>query len=582
MTVSVAFDGTVIDTADNAANWTAVKITAGGGGPTAVATGLPYEGTDNVTCRSDNKRVYMYTDIGAGNELDFTGSGNADGDFFAIWVNFLASPLLALQSAGGLGIFMSTNTPSSSNYALWYFHGRDTYTGGWLRLVVDPNKTPSVDNDSFDPSSVRYFGAFAHNDQATAKYDNFVVDQCAHGKGLIVTGSSTVGLIDELITNELSNRHGVVTPLNESGTAAQLQGKLTLGDNVGTVASAITDENSKIFLAEPLFYETTLKAALPVFAQELEIVGNATGDTDVDLGVAVGTEQGRNGISIVGNPTYDFAITRDDGDVESANMYGCSFDNVTGLIIIDGTHDFDNITMTGCTGLLVSSDVYNLTHVSSGVILLETGIKLTDSLIINGTTASTVSTDDLGDVVTCDFVSDGSNHAVDVGNITASVSMTWNNTESGYVAGSAGTGVDDKTPTGNETITCDVDSGFTLTINVAAGASTPSVANDGLGDVDVVVGQTTFSFTVNPSITGYEWRLYEASGSPGDGTIGTVELDGEEVASADNQSYVYTHSVDEDIAVQILADGYEEFLHYDTLTDSDKDLTFNLIPETNT
>jgi hypothetical protein len=160
--------------------------------------------------------------------------------------------------------------------------------------------------------------------------------------------------------------------------------------------------------------------------------------------------------------------------------------------------------------------------------------------------------------------------------------MTWNNTESGYVAGTAGASVDDKTPTGNETITCDVDSGFTLTINVAAGASTPSVANDGLGDVDVVVGQTNFKFTLNPSITGYEWRLYEASGTPGDGTIGTVELDGEESATADNQTYTYTHSVDQAIAVQILANGYEEYLHYDTLTDSDKDITFNLTPETNT
>ena len=110
MTVSVAFDGTVIDTADTAGNWSAIKITSGGQAPTAVAADAAYEGTNNVTCRSDNKRVYMYTDIGAGNELDFTGGGNADGDMFYIWVNFLPSPLLALQSEGGLGIFMESRT----------------------------------------------------------------------------------------------------------------------------------------------------------------------------------------------------------------------------------------------------------------------------------------------------------------------------------------------------------------------------------------------------------------------------------------------------------------------------------------
>jgi hypothetical protein len=522
----------------------------------------------------------MYTDIGVGNELDFTGA--EAGQMFYIWVNFLASPLLALQADGGLGIFMSTNTPSASNYALWYFHGRDTYTGGWLRLCVDPNKTPSVDNDSFDPTSVRYFGAFAHNNQGSAKYDNFVVDMCAYGKGLIVTGTSTLGLTEELMADEVANRHGVVRPLNDSQTAASLLGTLTLGDDTGVVVSAITDENAKIFVEEPLIYEGTLKAAVPLTFMGLKIVGNGTGDTDVDLGVEVGTEQGRNGIAIVGNPTYDFDLDRDDGAVESSNMYGCALENLTGTLAFDGTHDANSMTMTGCAGLSVSSDMYNLTSVTSGQIALASGIKLIDSLIINNTAASSVLTDDLLDVETCDFVSDGSNHAVDVGNITGDVGMTWNNTESGYVAGSAGSSVDDKTPTGNETITCDVDTGITLTINVSDGASIPSVANDGLGDVDVVVGQNTFTFTLNPSITGYEWRLYEASGTPGDGTIGTVELDGEEVASADNQSYVYTYAGDVDIAVQILALGYEEFLHYNTLEASNKSLTFNLIPETNT
>jgi hypothetical protein len=522
----------------------------------------------------------MYTDIGVGNELDFTGAQS--GQMFYIWVNFLASPLLALQADGGLGIFMSTNTPSASNYALWYFHGRDSYTGGWLRLIIDPNKTPSIDNDSFDPTSVRYFGAFAHNDQDAAKYDNFVVDQCAYGSGLIVTGSSTLGLTEELIANELANRHGVLRPLNDPGTAASLLGSLTLGDNVGTDVTNINDENAKIFLEEPLYYDGGLVPAVPTDFVALRIVGNGTGDTDVTLGVEVGTEQGRNGISIVGNPSYNPSIDRDDGNVESGSMYGCSLESLTGTIRLDGTHDFNSGTVTNCAEMTVAADIYNLTHVTSGQIVLDSGIKLIDGLIINNTAASAVLTDDLGDVETCDFVSDGSNHAVDTGNIAGNVGMVWNNTESGYVAGSAGSSVDDKTPTGNETITCDVDSGFTLTINVTSGASIPSVANDGLGDVDVVVGQTTFSFTLNPSITGYEWRIYEASGVPGDGTIGTVELDGEEVASADNQSYVYTYSSDQDIAVQILADGYEEFLHYDTLGNADKDLTFNLVIETNT
>ncbi|MHC4988086.1 MAG: hypothetical protein ACYTFX_06270 [Planctomycetota bacterium] len=144
MTVSVAFDGSVIDTADTAANWTAVKITAGGQAPTAVASGIAYEGTNGVTCRSDVKRVFMYTDIGAGNELDFSVSGANEGEIFYIWVNFLGASDLQLLASGGLGVFLESSTPSSSQYHLYYFLGRDTYAGGWVRLALDPRKTASA------------------------------------------------------------------------------------------------------------------------------------------------------------------------------------------------------------------------------------------------------------------------------------------------------------------------------------------------------------------------------------------------------------------------------------------------------
>jgi hypothetical protein len=63
--------------------------------------------------------------------------------------------------------------------------------------------------------------------------------------------------------------------------------------------------------------------------------------------------------------------------------------------------------------------------------------------------------------------------------------MTWDNTESGYAATNGSTG--------NETILVSVDSGQTLTINVAATGSTPTYKNDGSGTVSVVAGQKTFT-----------------------------------------------------------------------------------------
>ena len=55
---------------------------------------------------------------------------------------------------------------------------------------------------------------------------------------------------------------------------------------------------------------------------------------------------------------------------------------------------------------------------------------------------------------------------------------------------------------------------------------------------------------MTPSITDYEWRIYEvtAAGS----LAGAVELDGEESATADNQSYAHPTTGTITIAIQIL------------------------------
>lgn len=559
MTVSVAFNGTVIDTADTVGNWTAVKITAGGQAPTAVAADAAYEGNNNVTCRSDNKRVYMYTDIGAGNELDFTGGGNADGDMFYIWVNFLASSLLGTQAAGSLGVFMSTNTPSSTNYALWYIEGSDTYTGGWKRFAIDPNKTPSIDNDTFNPASVRYFGAFAQT-VATAKYDNFVVDQCAHGKGLIVTGTSTLGLTEELLVNEAANRHGIVTALNASGTAAELLGTVILGDDVGTAAATITDEDAKIFAAEPLYYETTVKASIPLTAMGLSVVGNGTGDTSVILGQAVGTVRGRNGISIVGNGTYDLNFDRDDGAVETSDFFGCSFENLTGTLNLDGVHDFNGNNFSGCASVSIanSAEVKNVGFVSTGLIVLNTSGKLTDSLIIDGTAAASCVTSTLNNVTGNSFTSDGSNHAVELDTYVAS--MSWDNSTSGYAAGSTGSPVT-PTATGNEDIYITATSASDITINVAAGATTPSirVAGTFTGDVNVVAGQVNLTLTgiaadSSANIAGgapsSEVRIYEAGTTTEiDGIEDVIETTGGSKIGTFVLTYTYVPATDVDIII---------------------------------
>lgn len=121
----------------------------------------------------------------------------------------------------------------------------------------------------------------------------------------------------------------------------------------------------------------------------------------------------------------------------------------------------------------------------------------------------------------------------------------------------------------------------TLTIN-AIGSSSMTAGDVGTGNGETnIVQSVQFKFTVTPSITGYEWRIYQVDAK---GSLkGAVDLAGEESATADNQTYSYNYTSDIEIALQILSrsNDYVESDTYYTLNSLDQDVTINLTPDIN-
>lgn len=133
--------------------------------------------------------------------------------------------------------------------------------------------------------------------------------------------------------------------------------------------------------------------------------------------------------------------------------------------------------------------------------------------------------------------------------------------------------------TGNEAIYNN--SWWAVTLNIEWWWDTPTIRN-GASATTTVNNTKTFKFTLDPSIIWYEWRLYSVTAKWS--LVWSVELVWEESASVDNQTYSYSYTVDTPIAVQIISQpdhDYEEKIHYDTLTNSSKNLTITLIPDTN-
>lgn len=578
MTISVAWKGTGRQfTADIGTDTvTIVKYRGAGGTPSAAAADGAKEGATALTVTVNKTGICLF--VAVPTALDFTGT-ELD-QLIYVWGNFLAAGILATQGDvdGGFGICLSSGAPTTSNYSLFSFYGSDNYEGGWKRMVLDPTKTRSAGAGTLTTSNITHIGVFANVGTTTARFDNLLLDACDVGTGLKITGSTTLGLIEELLANEAINAYGVVTSLNDSDTASELAGILTLGDNSGVLATTIADEDAKLFAAEPLYYNTSSVAAAPLTYAGIDIVGNGTGDTSVIIGKAVGTDKGRNGWSIVGNPTYDVGLDRDDGAVETADFYGTTLENLTGVLSLDGTHDFNSCTTVGCGAISAASSIKNLTSVGSGQLTLSGAAQLIDSLLINNTAASTLVISDLSDVSADSFTSDGSNYAVDLGTIVASETQGWDSFVSGYVSGSSGTNVG-VTPTGNEAILVSVASSQKLTINVADGADIPSVANSGAGTVDVVAGLKTFQYTVSPIPSpDYERRLYTvtAIGS----LAGAVEIDGEENETGATHTYQHSYA-NQPVAVQIISNDYVEEIRYETLSASDKTITIDLKVDTN-
>lgn len=325
-----------VTAAESTTGWTALKISGTGGGPTAALADGAYQGSGAVTCTVNKQRVALYFDIGAGNELDFTGGGSEEGQMVYAWANFLAPALLNTRASGGFGIFLASSAPTTTNYHLFYHEGSDSYDGGWKRLVIDPTSTVSSSAGSLNLASVRYFGVWADVGAATARFDNLICDAIDVGTGLIVTGTSTTDdWIGDMISNEITNRYGIITALNDSQTSFAIGGELELGDGLGSTSTTITDVDKKLFFEEPLYYNgSTVTNAVPTDFYQVYFRSTGSNTTSVTWGKKVGsgdTAQGRNGLSFVGNDTYSIGFQFDFDDIANTVLiYGSSFENING------------------------------------------------------------------------------------------------------------------------------------------------------------------------------------------------------------------------------------------------------------
>lgn len=215
------------------------------------------------------------------------------------------------------------------------------------------------------------------------------------------------------------------------------------------------------------------------------------------------------------------ATTR--GNVESFDnptvlkLDGCSFNDM-GTFIFQSNADLDDTTFRRCDQVTQGGGSF------ANCDFLQTR---TDTALI-----STITT--ANNIDGCNFVGDGTSHAVDFGNVTSANNpgtITWNSTFDSSTYATANVNGTASTSGDSEVILLNVDSGETLTINVQT-PTLPSYRNEGAG---TVVLQQAFNLNITGLLGNTEVRVYN-NPSLFTGGASSTEVTGVETVAAVTQT----------------------------------------------
>jgi hypothetical protein len=479
MAGAVWFDGTRVNDADSLTGWVNDGSTA------TLEPEYFYQGTGCISSQVKTTEMGFYYTSGAQNLSTTNGT-------------WLAKVIQTNKDAiDGLGLQLRVGS-TNANYYRYEIFSSITYpaSGGWQIVPVNPNvasyRTQTVGTPNL--ASVTYW-SLRSDSTVQARTPNLgmdAIDWIPNSKGLSLSGSSAdfsdFVLFDEGTT---TNRYGVV--ISREGIIYCL-GTLTIGNsNVTTFL-----DDSRILIFPNGRFDTNfsglainlLNSATTVNFNSITLIGRGTTGTTTDT-----------------RPVFN--VTNTGGTL---NLNSCVLTSFNTII-------FNNKTTIDTTNFNVCGNI------------IQSGSTISNSIFTEFTSGVTLKSNDLSKISYCNFISDGSNHAIEI-----TVAGTYNfigNTFTNYSTAISGT-------TGNEAIYNT--SGGLVTINVSDG-DTPSYRNS-TGSSTVVNNNVSVTFTGMKDNT--EVRIFSA------GT--TTELAGVENATdgtIDNRSFTFSLGVGVNIDYRI-------------------------------
>lgn len=361
MTLAITIEGKgVIANCDSETNDTGGTGTGDwseqGGGTMSLTNDVYLYGDSSIAGKYASKSGLQQFDIGAGNELDFSGGGSEEGQFIYMWINLATFGVLETLANEGLAIRVSSNSTGTANYKDFLIAGSDGsngWTGGWKLFVIDPTKTASFTNGTCDLSSIRTLGVWIDT-AASVRAESLFIDQIAVGKGLRITGTSTTAIKDVVdYCTDFANRAWGM--MQERDGIYYTFGKLYIGDSTNQAADvSFVDSGRVIQFGTSQYYESgAWKTTFPVDGSGIVIEDHSSYKTDFTDGVIVGSQNGRSGSVIIGNADQDIVLDLYGGNNAASETlcYGTTFKDIKGAFNSgnDSGHKFLSCSFLGCS-----------------------------------------------------------------------------------------------------------------------------------------------------------------------------------------------------------------------------------------
>lgn len=356
-------------TAEAATNWAVARLSGAGQAPSSSLDASVYkQGSNSMAAKialanTDAALLYDYYTDHSNAVLDLTLSNR----HLLLW--FLLTSISAVKTLANGGIYLilqsstETGVTAPTKYAKFYIGGNDTYKGGWLAVLLDPSKTPSLAVGGWvvgiDLAITRRIGIgiFTLASVPTIKAENLYVDAIRYGKPLyqVVGDGATVATWADFLAASVANADGLIEDL---GGIYSLASGIRFGDGAQAATTTFLDNTGKqIIFRRGTYYEAGAAKDVIDYPNVyiIDKQGAASQRTAITFGTFVGTGDDRQGVlgggirsADVTNITWKMDFQTDKGDLSAVKLYGLDIVSAKGGILLDNNAGITECDVISC------------------------------------------------------------------------------------------------------------------------------------------------------------------------------------------------------------------------------------------